>query len=581
MRAIWLVIAIVLSNNIESFSQEIQWASEVVFQYNQYSENEYSGNEVLGKPDAEPYGQISTNAYKLNAESSYGTIKLGFANPQHVSQVVIVENFLPGQVCKVILHDSEENSHIIYEGAGKKTNQPFNVLTLKIDKTPYQVQIVEVHLNTYVNKGWSQIDAIGVCDNENTKVILPGATPTNTTPSYASTTITPTTGNTTFISQKENLSENVNSKYMESKPIISADGLTLYFARKNCPSNTGGRRDEQDIYISELVGNEWSVARNADQPLNDKLPNGICSVSPDGNTIMVINGYTEKGRVEYGVSAIRKTKSGWSNPKKQIIENYYNLSEFQDYFQSNSGKVLISSVQRNDSKGEQDLYISFRTDKNSWSKPKNMGEEINSIGVEFAPFLASDNRTLYFASNGHPGLGESDIFYSKRLDDTWTKWSTPKNIGESINSESWDGYYTLSAKGDYAYFISTSGAKKKAELTATDEDIYRISLSNEAKPDPVVLVKGKVINSITKEPIEADIYYESLPLKTEDGIAISNPTNGEYKIVLPAGNKYEFHAQAKGYISVGQHEDFSDVDEYKEITRDLLLTPINAGESVP
>lgn len=581
MRAIGLVVAIVLSANFESYSQDVQWASEVVFQYNQYSETEYSANEVLGEPDAEPYGLISASAYKLNAESSYGTMKLGFAHPQAVSQVVIVENFLPGQISKVILHDSEENSHIIYEGAGKKLNQSFNVHTLKIAKTPYLVHQIEVHLNTYVNKGWSQIDAIGICENENTEVVIPGATRGDITPSNASTTNAPATRDTSFIAQKENLSKNVNSKYMESKPIIAADGLTLYFARKNCPNNTGGRRDDQDIYISEMVDNEWSTARNADQPLNDKLPNGICSVSPDGNTIMVINAYTEKGRVEYGVSAIRRTTSGWSNPKKQVIENYYNLGEFQDYFQSNTGKVLISSVHRNDTKGEQDLYVSFRVGKNSWSKPTNMGDEINSIGVEFAPFLASDNKTLYFASNGHPGFGESDIFYSKRLDETWTKWSTPKNIGEAINSESWDGYYTLSAKGDYAYFISTTGVKKKVEFNATDEDIYRISLSGEAKPDPVVLVRGKVLNSITKEPIEADIFYESSPLKTEDGIAISNPTNGEYIIVLPAGNTYEFYAQAKGYFSVTQQEDFSGVDEYKEITRDLLLTPKDSLEIVP
>jgi outer membrane protein OmpA-like peptidoglycan-associated protein len=209
-----------------------------------------------------------------------------------------------------------------------------------------------------------------------------------------------------------------------------------------------------------------------------------------------------------------------------------------------------------------------------------MGAVINTPKVEFAPFLASDNKTLYFASNGHRGFGESDIFYTRRQDDTWTNWSSPENIGKSINSFGWDGYYAISAKGDYAYFISTAGVLNKMDFNPTDEDIFRISLSKEAKPEPVVLVKGKVINSRTRQPIDADIFYESFPIMDEKGIATSDPVNGDYKIVLPVGKKYGFRAEAKGYIAVSRNEDFSTVSEYKEITRDLELTPLKVGETV-
>jgi outer membrane protein OmpA-like peptidoglycan-associated protein len=384
-----------------------------------------------------------------------------------------------------------------------------------------------------------------------------------------------------FIPKKEQLNNRVNSKYLESKPVISPDGLKLYFVRKNCPTNLGGKRDEQDIYVSELIENEWSHAYNVDQPLNDNLPNGICSVSPDGNTITVINAYHDDGTVEDGVSVSRKTAYGWSFPRKQEIEDYHNLSYYQDYFQANSGKVLLSAVQRKDSKGDQDLYVSFKTGKNSWSKPMNLGSVINTEKVEFAPFLASDNKTLYFASNGHRGFGESDIFFSKRLDDSWTNWSFPTNIGKSINSTSWEGYYTLSARGDYAYYISTEVAVDKVDFNPTNEDIFRIALAEEVRPAPVVMIKGKVINSITNEPIEADIYYESFPLNNEDGLAISDPVSGKYTIVLPTGKKYGFQAKAKGYIAISQNEDFTEVKEYREFTRDLILTPLKVGEIAP
>jgi len=553
-----------------SSAQQIQWASEVSFQFNQFSDNEYSADQLTGPPNAEPYGKMSNSAFRLNAESGYGTATLSYASPQKVAQVIVVENYLPGRISKVILYDVDENAYTIYESGGQRSAKAFNVLSVNIEQTEYLVQKVAVHLNTYVHQGWSQIDAVGICEDEYDGEVIPGA----------STSVASSSEEIVFLAEKERLSDNINTKYLESKPVIAPDGSKLYFARKNAPSNIGGKRDDQDIYVSDLVGGEWSFAHNVDRPLNDKLPNGICAVSPDGNTLTVINAYFDDGNVEDGVSVSRKTASGWSFPRKQEIEDYYNLSEYQDYFVSNSGKVLISAVQREDSQGDQDLYVSFRTGEDSWSKPVNMGKVINTPKVEFAPFLASDNKTLYFASNGHRGFGESDIFYTRRQDDTWTKWSVPENIGKSINSFGWDGYYTISAKGDYAYFISTAGALNKVDFNPTDEDIFRISLDKEAKPDPVVLVKGKVINSKTRQPIEADIFYESIPSASESGIATSDPVNGDYKIVLPVGRKYGFRAEAEGYIAVSQNEDFTIVDEYKEIERVLELTPLEVGEVV-
>jgi outer membrane protein OmpA-like peptidoglycan-associated protein len=566
-----IFFGIAFFTNLCGLAQEIRWASEVSFQFNNYSESEYSAQNVLGAPDAQPFGQMSKNAFRLNAESGYGTFTLIYAEPQFVSQVVIVENYLPGRVSKIILFDTDDNAYTVYESAGQKSNKSFDVLSVVFEKTEYLVDKVAVHLNTYANSGWAQIDAVGICEEEYSGEIIPGVSATATTSAAEE---------IVFLAEKERLSDNINTKYLESKPVISPDGLKLYFVRKNAPENTGGKRDDQDIYVSDLIGGQWTLAHNVGRPLNDKLPNGICSVSPDGHTLTVINAYYDDGRVDDGVSVSRKTASGWSFPRKQEIEDYHNLSQYQDYFVSNSGNVLISAVQRKDSRGDQDLYVSFRTGEDSWSKPINMGSAINTPKVEFAPFLASDNKTLYFASNGHRGYGESDIFYSRRQDDTWTKWSVPENIGKSINSIGWDGYYTISAKGDYAYFISTAGALNKVDFNPTDEDIFRISLSKEAKPDPVILVKGKVINSKTRQPIEADIFYERLPENDEKGIASSDPVNGDYAIVLPAGKKYGFRAEAKGYIAVSQNEDFSTVTEYREITRDLELTPIKVGETV-
>ena len=522
MKLNYFIVINLLFLCLQGLAQDIQWASNVTYQINQFSDAENSAEQALGLPDAEPYGAQSDKAFQLKSESAYGTMTLAYASPQQVSQVLIVENFKPGNVSKVILYDVDEKAYEIYDAEDTYQTKPFNVLKINVPKTDYMVAKVGVHLNTYVNNGWSQIDAVGISEELYEGDVISGA----------NTAVTTESEEIIFLAKKERLGNNVNSKYLESKPVISPDGSTLFFARKNAPNNMGGKRDDQDIYVSDWILDEWSYAHNLDRPLNDKWPNGICSVSPDGNTLLLINAYHENGKIEDGVSISRKTTSGWSFPVTQEIEDYYNLSRFQDYFMSNSGMVLISAVEREDSKGSLDLYVSMRKSDDSWTRPVNMGSTINTEQVEFAPFLASDNKTLYFASNGRRGYGESDIYYSKRLDDTWTSWSRPTNIGKSVNSMNWDAYYTISAKGDYAYFISNSGLDKKINMNAIDDDIYRIALGKDEKPGPVVLVKGKVVNSKTKQPVQAAIYYESIPSGIEDGLASSDPVNGNYTITL-------------------------------------------------
>ena len=114
-------------------------------------------------------------------------------------------------------------------------------------------------------------------------------------------------------------------------------------------------------------------------------------------------------------------------------------------------------------------------------------------------------------------------------------------------------------------------------MNPTDEDIFKISLREEVRPDPVILISGRVLNSISKEPLDASILYQSLPITDEGGTAMTNPSTGEYKIILPVGKVYGFHAEAEGYMATERNEDFTDVTEYKEIVRDLYLTPLAVG----
>lgn len=368
--------------------------------------------------------------------------------------------------------------------------------------------------------------------------------------------------------KKNKLGTAINSGYSELLPIVSHDGNTLYFCRGSHPANIG-KGEDQDIWVaSRLMNTDWSIAKNIGKPLNNKNTNGVISVAPDGNTLLIMGQYKKDGSFKAdGISISHKSKKGWKVPLDINIDDYFNRNRRAVYCLSPNNKVLISSVERPDSHGDLDLYVSFLKDSLTFSKPVNMGGVINTFGSETTPFIAADGKTMYFSSNGHPGYGKNDIFLSHRLDDTWTNWSKPENLGPEINTRKWDAYYTIPASGEKAYMVVA-------------KDIYSVGVPEEAKPEPVVLVYGKVLNKETKAPLGAKITYSNLKSNSEAGIANSNPGDGSYKIILPYGVNYGFSANKEKFFPISQNLDLTKIEKYTEIERDLYLSPLKVGEAI-
>ncbi len=379
-----------------------------------------------------------------------------------------------------------------------------------------------------------------------------------------------------FKGKKENIGTKINSSATDIAPIISADGNTLYFARGSHKGNYAGLRDEADIwYSNRKADGTWTKAKNIGAPLNNSGVNVVVNAMPDGNTLFLEGLYNSDGsfKSDQGISVTHRTKSGWSVPKQVVIKDFYNKNQFETYFFTSDQKILIMSIERDDSYGEKDLYISFRQNDGTYSKPQNLGQTLNTIYDEGTPFMAPDNRTLYFSSDGHKGFGSSDIFVTKRLDDSWLNWSKPKNMGKSINTNDWDTYLSTSAKGDMAFLVSTSNSFGL-------EDIFIIELQQDAKPEPVVIIKGKVLDEKTKTPISAKITYRDLANGKEVGIARSDPRSGDYQIVLPYGKLYGFRAEAENYIAQNENINLTKTSDYKEITQNLYLMKIKVGKII-
>lgn len=379
-----------------------------------------------------------------------------------------------------------------------------------------------------------------------------------------------------FKGVKKNIGTKINTSATEIAPIISPDGQTLFFARANSSTNTNGYSDGGDIWFSKKLDNgKWEKAKNIGKPLNNTGVNVVVNIMPDGNTMFLEGLYNSNGsfKSDQGISVTYRTKNGWSVPRKVRVDNFYNKNMYETYFFTADQKVLLLSVQRDDSYGDLDLYVSFRRSNGTYTKPKNMGAVINTFADEGTPFMAPDGKTLYFSTSGLQGYGSNDIYMSKRLDNSWLKWSKPKNLGKSINTGDWDTYLSLSARGDTAFLVSSGNSYG-------NEDIFTIQLSSKLQPDEVVIISGRVLDKDSKKPIAAEITYQNLNSGKEKGIARSNPKTGEYKIVLPYGYLYGFSAKAKDYIATNENIDLTKKANYKEIKRNLFLSKMKVGEII-
>lgn len=553
----FLIILLPLSFLVSA--QQVQWAFKVLDHSSQQSSKDYAAVQALGVPNALPHQGKSVKAWEPKTNEKESFIKVGYLKPIIPKQIVIGESFNAGHISAVYVYDASGKEFRLSTVANGflSTDGLFHISTQEITFNVLAVKVVVVSNGVRVG-----IDAIGITTYDKHFKIQQ-----NDNDLIKSTMVA------------KQMSKNVNSGYMEIGPLISPNGKTLYFSRSGDTANIGGKKDIEDIWYSnwDPSAKTWGKAHNMGCPLNNEYPNFINSISPDGNTVLLGNSYYADGTMSDGVSLAHKTPTGWSAPVRLDIEDEdRNKSTIVSYFMANSQKILMmSNNRRGDSYGENDLYVSFLKTDGTWTKPLNLGDKINTDAIEDAPFLASDNKTLYFTSEGLGGYGGSDIYMSRRLDSTWQNWSTPENLGPVVNGSHDESFFSLSASGKQVFFTS------QVTVDLKNVDMYVLELPAILAPEPVLLVHGKVYNSKTKELVKGvKISFENLTTATEVGIASSNYDSASYTIILPAGTKYGYLAEKEGYISISENIDLSNMKEYKEYEKDLYITPIEKGQVI-
>ncbi|HZV13341.1 MAG TPA: flagellar motor protein MotB, partial [Candidatus Kapabacteria bacterium] len=241
----------------------------------------------------------------------------------------------------------------------------------------------------------------------------------------------------------KNLGENVNSPDDDYGPTITANGKTLYFTS----TRKGGMGGHDYWYSTMNADSTWTPAVNAGPSINTPADEGVSSLSADGQTIFFTGCNRPDGMGNCDIYQADLVGTEWQNIRNlgPVVNTEY--WESQPAI-SADGKTLYFVSNRPGGLGGTDIWYTTKDANDNWTEPKNIGPPINTPDNEVSPFIAADGVTLYFASDGHGGLGGLDFFTSEKTDNGWTQ---PVNLGAPINTPDNEEFITVPASGDILY----------------------------------------------------------------------------------------------------------------------------------
>jgi len=360
--------------------------------------------------------------------------------------------------------------------------------------------------------------------------------------------------------------EAVNSEFADYSPMITADESIIIFTSRRAET-TGGQKDPfdlqyyEDIYISKRIEGTWSEPEKIKGYLNTGKHDSNVGLSLDGQILYIYRSNRNNG----DVYECKLEGDTWISPKalpepinSKYVETSISLSP--------NGNILYFVSNRPKGLGGKDIYSSTKDENGKWGEAINLGENINTEFDEDGVFIHPNGKTLYFSSKGHNTMGDYDIFKSELNSEG--VWQKPVNVGYPINSPEDDIFFFLNASGDKGYFSSVK------EDGLGSKDIYYIDFNEEDKAkveSKLALVKGVIIDSKTKDPIEANI--EIVDNKSQEIIANfkSNSKTGDYMVSLPFGFDYALTVEKNGYLFYSINFNLTDSSKYQEIELEIGL----------
>ncbi|GAB3996398.1 hypothetical protein GCM10028807_38840 [Spirosoma daeguense] len=349
-------------------------------------------------------------------------------------------------------------------------------------------------------------------------------------------------------------------------PVLTADEQTLVFTALK-------PEGDEDLMVATFNGEVWSPPVSLSPDINTPENEGTASLSADGRTLVFTACQGRKGFGSCDLYVSHKTGNDWSTPENlgsTINTRYY---ESQPAL-SADGRRLYFVSDRPGGKGQRDLWQSDLNSDDTWAEPVNLGAPVNTPFNEASPFIHANGQSLFFASDGHVGLGGYDLFVADR---NTSGWSAPTNLGYPINTSEDQASLFVAANGTRAYYSfeeQKDGVSQKSRLYAFD---LPESLRDRVKP--VSYLKGVVADAKSKKPLPA--FVELVDLKTNQVVSRvqADAQTGQYTAVLPSGGEYALYVSVPGYLFKSLSFDFTQKTKGDGLALSVPLEPVAAGSS--
>jgi tetratricopeptide (TPR) repeat protein len=367
-----------------------------------------------------------------------------------------------------------------------------------------------------------------------------------------------------------NIGTPVNSEASEYVPVISSDESVMLYTYVGKKSRGGlqnafNQADPYGIYYEDVFitykdsTGHFGEPKEVGPAINSTLNDAAVALAPDGQKLFIYKDDGNNGGDLYMSSLIG---SDWSVPERltgDINSSYWEGS----CSLSGDGKTLYFASERPGGYGGRDIYYSKLQSDGTWGTAVNMGDKINTFYDDDSPFIHPDNRILLYSSQGKNSMGGHDIFRTlHNLADS--SWSDPENMGYPVNSPDDDKYFILTADGKTGYY--SSGKVEGHGL----QDIYRISPGLIGLTPYVALLKGTV--TLDGVPLGAKVRVDVKGKSMNYASLISNATNGKYLVNLPAGDTYRIIYSHEGQPDQEQTLDLSSLNQYSEKVIDIAFS---------
>lgn len=376
-----------------------------------------------------------------------------------------------------------------------------------------------------------------------------------------------------------NLGPGVNTKDPEYFPCITADDSTLILTRLILDERSAYGKQEDFLVSHRQADGTWGKAQPV-ASLNTADNEGAGTLTPDGRFIIFTKcagpdgsygkGFKGLGSCDLFIS--RKVGNRWT-PAENLGAPVNSANWESQPSMGSDGRTLyfIRGTKRG-GQGSTDIYVTRMGDDGTFSKPEKLGDNVNSPGREESVQIHPDGKTLYFSSDGRPGMGGLDIYMSRMQDDG--TWGPAFNLGYPINTPGDENSLLVSADGRLAYFASDRPGGHG------DLDLYSFELYPEARPTPVSYIKGRVTDKATGKAVEADVELYDLATGKLSTAAYSDPVTGEFLVCLPEGVDQALNASADGYLFYSRNYTFAEIQRGAPYQLEVKLSKPVAGEKI-